>query len=173
MHGPVRDSSMSDELHLKRIIKNTLTETQRPATGHIKGTVASIPCTRSRKTPEHRPPRSHFSCTFANQGSLSLRERHSECGLPQEEPATHFIYYILCDCVQFADTLMMVSMSGIIGIWIFSRWHEIKCLTHRGTSVFATVVTSPLQCHFISGCFLLHFFEPFDQLTSMSKPRVD
>lgn len=36
----------------------------------------------------------------------------------EEEPTTHFIYYIICDCVQFDDTLMMVSMYGIFGIWL-------------------------------------------------------
>lgn len=35
-----------------------------------------------------------------------------------EKPTAHFIYYIICDCVQFADTLMMVSMYGIFGIWL-------------------------------------------------------
>lgn len=34
------------------------------------------------------------------------------------KPTAHFIYYIKCDCVQFADTLMMVSMYGIFGIWL-------------------------------------------------------
>lgn len=34
------------------------------------------------------------------------------------KPTAHFIYYIICDCVQFADTLMMVSMYGIFGIWL-------------------------------------------------------
>ena len=35
----------------------------------------------------------------------------------EEKPTAHFIYYIICDCVQFADTLMMASMSEIFGIW--------------------------------------------------------
>lgn len=36
----------------------------------------------------------------------------------KQKPTTHFIYYIICDCVQFADTLMMVSMYGVFGIWL-------------------------------------------------------
>lgn len=32
--------------------------------------------------------------------------------LPEE---TAFIYYIICDCVQFDNTLMMVFMFGVIG----------------------------------------------------------
>lgn len=67
----------------------------------------------------------------------------------EERPTAHFIYYIICECVQFADTLMMASMYEIFGIWLSQggmKWNVI----HRVTSVFATVVTNPPCCFILS-----------------------
>lgn len=68
-------------------------------------------CSRTyQRDLEHRQDRSHHcSCTFANHFTYRVRDFIRGSFFLQEKPTTRFIYYILCDCVQFADTLMVVS----------------------------------------------------------------
>lgn len=112
-----------------------------PATGHIRDR------TGVTTAPAPLPIRRYFTDRVRDfvKGWLFL----------QEKPTTHFIYYILCDCVQFADTLMMVSMSGVLKM----AWNQK--VSHRGTSVFAAVVTNHCIVHLANICFDLVFLWTF------------
>lgn len=104
-----------------------------PAIGHIRVT----PPVRAPPLPapaEHRKQGNPWAqtskesrlllhlCQPENHGHLTSEwETLSEGWFflqEKKKPTAHFIYYIICDCVQFADTLMMVSMYGIFGIWL-------------------------------------------------------
>lgn len=112
---------------------------------------------RSRENPEHRPPRSHgFSRTFANQRitvTWQVSERHCQrVGSSFRRRKTNCTFYILhymwlCTNCWYPDDGVHVW-----NIWYlaFSRRHEMKCIIHRVTSVFATVVTNPLCCFILS-----------------------
>lgn len=100
---------------------------------------------------EHRPPRSHgFSRTFANQ-RITVTRRASErrcqrvgSSFRRKTNCTFYIlhYMWLCTICWYPDDGVHVW-----NIWYlaFSRRHEMKCIIHRVTSVFATVVTTPLS----------------------------
>lgn len=45
-----------------------------------------------------------------------------------DKPPAQFLYYITCDCVPVADTLMMVSMYDLFFKYLaLRRRHETKC----------------------------------------------
>lgn len=111
----------------------------------------SGPCwAQEQGNPEHRPPRSHgFSRTFANQRIMvtwQVSERHyPRVGSSFRRRKTNCTFYILhymwlCTICWYPDDGVHVW-----NIWYlaFSRRHEMKCIIHRVTSVFATVVTKP------------------------------
>lgn len=156
MHGTVwenleRTSSSSEYLTIKsqssvkRPVEGTKRECKQasrrpPAIGHIRVTSCessspSSPCqAQEQGNSEHRPQGGHgFSCTFCqpeNHGhSTSEWETLSEGWFflkENKKPTAHFIYYILCDCVQFADTLMMVSMYGYLVFgFLKTAWNEM------------------------------------------------
>lgn len=127
-----------------------------PAIGHIivtscESSSPSSPCwAQEQGNPEHRPPRSHgFSRTFANQRIMvtwQVSERHyPRVGSSFRRRKTNCTFYILhymwlCTICWYPDDGVHVW-----NIWYlaFSRRHEMKCIIHRVTSVFATVVTKP------------------------------
>lgn len=128
-----------------------------PTIGHIRVTSRESsspfsPCgAQEQGNPEHRPPRSHgFSRTFANQRitvTWQVSERRCQrVGSSFRRRETNCTFYILhymwlCTICWYPDDGVHVW-----NIWYlaFSRRHEMKCIIHRVTSVFATVVTNPL-----------------------------
>lgn len=162
-----------------------------PAIGHIRVTPfgsppPSSPCwAQEQGNPEHRPPRSHsLSHIFANQRitvTWQVSERHCQrVGSSFRRRKTNRTFYILhymwlCTICWYPDDGVHVW-----NIWYlaFSRRHEIKCITHRVTSVFATVATNPHCCSILTPkigfmyIFLkkhgFKFFQPVDQPTHVS-----
>lgn len=131
---------------VKRPVKETKEEWKQasrgpPAIGHIRVTSCessspSSPCqAQEQGNPEHRPPGGsqllpHLLPTRESQ-SLDKWVKDIVRGLvllsgEEKKPTAHFIYYILCDCVQFADTLMMVSMYGYLVFgFLKTAWNEM------------------------------------------------
>lgn len=144
-------------------VGDKLAEIHLLSIGHIKVTSCessspSSPCwAQEQGNPEHRPPRSHgFSRTLANQRitvTWQVSERHCQrVGSSFRRRKTNCTFYILhymwlCTICWYPDDGVHVW-----NIWYlaFSRRHELKCIIHRVTSVFATVVTNPLCCFILS-----------------------
>ena len=93
---------------------------------------------------------------FANQRitvTWQVSERHCQrVGSSFRRRETNCTFYILhymwlCTICWYPDDGVHVW-----NIWYlaFSRRHEMKCIIHRVTSVFATVVTNPLCCFILS-----------------------
>lgn len=118
-----------------------------PAVGHMCW------AQEQRNPPKHRDPGSHsFSHTCQPENH---RETLSESGSSFRRRQINCTFYILhylwlCTICWYPDDGVHVW-----NIWYlaFSRWHEIKCIIHRVTSVLATVVTNPLSGFILSPRF--------------------
>lgn len=131
----IKKKTLSLSLQLKgqwRIKSGRQASRKPPAIGHIRVTplwellpfqpLLSTGAGKPRAQTSKEPQLLLHLCQPENHGHLTSEwETLSEGWFflqEKKKPTAHFIYYIICDCVQFADTLMMVSMYGIFGIWL-------------------------------------------------------